>query len=239
MIANCKLQNFISLTHRKCTEIMNKRKLILAVILISLIFSSCLKNYYGVNGFGKFSFVDSNRFYYDYYDLGNDTGYYQMRGDTIFLTSSIQSVEFHQCNSNNLTDTSNSLDIRLRIFEKNEESFKDTILKMNQLNRIYINNQFFYSGQLLSFNFFVENRFLVRKNLVFNGYFEIDSIIGSGKCIYFQNYPLLIKDGYLLPFDKDANTYFKKINDSEFLPMKKGRKDKKYKTNYSGFGHIR
>lgn len=60
------------------------------IIWVLLIFSySCTsQDYYGINNFGRLELLDNNKFYFDYFDVGNDTGRYTMSKDTIFLTSS-------------------------------------------------------------------------------------------------------------------------------------------------------
>jgi len=157
-----------------------------------------------------------------------------------------QRVRFFEDTTKSIDDSS-YINIRLRIYErdgilynnspKKGELVRDTIVKMDINFRVYVENLFISYGQLLSFNFLGENRFFVKKDTLCNGYFEID-VLPIGKRACFQDYPLLMKNGYLLPFDERANTRFKKINDYEFLPMKKGTRNQKYKTHYSGVGIV-
>lgn len=228
---------------------MNRIFFLFGIILISSVYTVCSQNYYCVNGYGKIFFLKNGTFYFDYFDVGNDTGTYVIKGDTILLNSSTQPVEFFTCNIEKLQDTSYLLDVRLRKYAKkgfrlengkfnyyDGELLKDTIVKIDSEDKIYVRNMSLFEGSLITFDLFGGYRHVILKDTLFTGYFKID--VNLRKKVYFENYPLLIRDGYLLPFNEEANEYFKKINGFEFLPMKKGKKNQKYKTYLSGFGEI-
>lgn len=229
---------------------MNTLKILLSIIFFSVFLTSYSQEYYCVNGYGKISLLNDGEFYFDYFDVGNDTGSYIIKGDTLFLTSSIQPVEFFACDNKYFTDTSSLLDIGVKVYAKNGfvlkdnkfilhhgELLKDINLKIDTSAKIFVEKMLFSEGQLISFDFFGGYRFLVPEDTVLTGYFYID-VYAEGRRVYFRNYPLLIIDDFLLPFERNANEYFRKINGFEFLPMKKGKENQKYKTYMSGFGSV-
>jgi len=217
------------------------------IVLFSLFATSCSLNYYSVSGYGKLTFLNTKDFYFDFFDIGNDTGTYKVVGDTVFLTSSHQPVEYYSNEIKPMLDTLILFDLEMRIYASNEFLFKDnkfipqygnllkdTIVKMDTLNRIHFDEFFLNSGQLICFYFLGEYKYIVPQDTVIKGFLKLN--IDLGKRAYFKNYPLLMQDGYLLPFNEEANEFFRRINGFDFLPMKKSKKNKKYNTYLSGFG---
>lgn len=219
------------------TQVKNNVSLLL---LFYIIF--CLdvysQEYYSVNNFGKLTLNFDSSFCIHYWDCCIDSGVYKIKGDTVFLNSTIPVSKISRINKYqeriyyfNFVSWVEIFDLNGCLKEK-LISIVDTIRK-----EIKINGVKFEKGQLLNFSILgMPRKMIWNTDTIHSCYIEIDQRIG--RRIYFENYPLLMRDKYLLPFDEDANEYFRKINGFEFLPMIKGTKKQKYKTYLSGSGEI-
>jgi len=200
--------------------------------------SACSQEYYSVNNFGKLTLHNDSSFCFHYWDCGVDSGFYKIKEDTFFFTSNIPAVKFMRINDYKESNYHFNFVSWVEIFDSNGCFKKKKLSKIDTLkNDVKIDSIEFEKGQVLNFSIFgMSRKLLWNTDTIHSCYFEID--LRYGRRIYFENYPLLIRDDYLLPFDEEANEYFRKINGFEFLPMKKGKKNQKYKTYMSGFGPI-
>jgi hypothetical protein len=199
-------------------------------------FCSCSQSYYyGINSYGKLTLSNNNKYYLDYFDNDQDTGSYSIIGDTLFLKTNSVPVKFSKIHPDSLIQP-NGFDIPIKVYQSGC-LILDTVATFDTLQDCVFIDLALQEGYLLSFQFLHCIYSIVLDNDISGKYwFKLD--MDFKRKLYFSNYPLLIRDRYLLPFDREANEYYKRINSFEFLPMKKGTKNTKYKTYLSGFGKI-
>ncbi len=220
---------------------MTRKNNIRLLVLFHLVFcfNACSQEYYSVSNFGKLKlYSEDSLFSFHYWNCGIDSGTYSVKNDTVFLNSIIPVVTILKINEYQENNYYFDFVSWIEIYDSGGCLIRKATSKIDTINNeVKINNIEFKKGYVLNFSIFGMPRKLIWHTDTINScYFEMDQ--RHGRRIYFDNYPLLMQDNYLLPFDEEANEYFRTINGFEFLPMKKGNKNKKYKTYLSGFGEI-
>lgn len=212
------------------------------LIIVILVMVGCSHSYYGIDNFGKLVLNKDGTYNYVFHDVGIDTGRYQILEDTLWMTSNNQPVTLIPVDSV-LPDLSNTIQIRMRIFdiygsqlEKGQSDFSDTLILLDANCRIFIQNLQLSAGQRIQFDFLHPYNYLASTDTIINGCFELDDL--WGKHVYFNHFPFLMKHKYLLPCDRESIELFNQFNTLELLPLKKGKKKRKFEVFFSGFGHI-
>lgn len=217
-----------------------KNKTIIVVILVIFIGKVYSQDFYGINGFGKLTLQEDYVFYFHYFDCGIDSGLYNIKGDTLFLNSFYKPVQISQINKFDegtfYFNTNCSYAISC---EEEDGSCCDTfpVQTWNIAASVFrMDSTFFNKDDMVDFWGLsrLYRRIIWPSDTIKSAYIQVDTAFG--RRVYFENYPLLIRDGYLLPFK--SNNYFRRINKFIFLPMKRGKKDLKYEVYLSGFGKI-
>ena len=188
--------------------------------------------YYGVNGFGCLILYKDNIFTYDINNCKTDTGTYIIKGDTLLLTTPYKPVF--------IEDGKDSFSSSTFLFENLilYDDFGGMALKERKkvkydtiLNKFIINNCNFTFGQNIEIN--LEGyiiRFKWDKKYAQNCLIDIVDVFKVHN--YMNEFPLLIKDGFLLPFDDSENDYYYFLNGRIFNPMLLSEQQKKYRKYY-------
>jgi|GEM_PF-5092761 len=202
----------------------------------------CSHSYYGIDNFGKLILNKNGTYNFIFHDVGIDTGKYQILKDTLWLTSNIQPVKLIPADFV-LPDLSNTVQIRMRIFdiygnqlEKDQNDFSDSLILLDAKGRIFFQNLELSAGQRIQFDFLIPYNYLASTDTTINGCFELADIFGQK--LYFNHFPLLMKNNYLLPCDGQSVELFNLLNNSNLLPLKKGKKNREFKVALSGFGPV-
>jgi hypothetical protein len=207
----------------------------LFILFIISVHTSVAQSYYCVDGLGKLTLYENGKFYFDYFDVVGDTGTYKICGDTLFLTSSKEPIEITKINedfkkSKGHKCTFWQYDWKNELIKKGEEIY-DTI----QEGIIYDKKEYM-QNDLICFKTINTYCIIWPSDTINSCVLKLDfSVL---RTLYFDNYPLLMKDGYLLPIDTYSIDKFFKINRTILIPLKVGDENQEYDVYYSGFGEI-
>ncbi len=202
----------------------------------------CSHSYYGIDNYGKLVLNNNGTYNCIFHDVGNDTGRYQILNDTLWLTSNIQPVTLISADSV-LPDFSNTVQIRMRIFDisgsqlgKDQNDFSDSLVLLDANGRIFFHNLELSAGQRIQFDFLHTYNYLASTDTIINGCFEL-AVLWERQ-VYFNHFPFLMKNNYLLPCDRESVELFNLHNNIDLLPLKKGKKKRKFEVYFSGVGPI-
>lgn len=226
----------------------NKSNLLFICVLFS-VNSLNAQSYYGENGLGRMDLINDSMYSVSFYAYGNivfnDTGTYHLMSDTIFLNSIIkQNFEFitesRAVYSNEIESFSEFSEYAIKIYRKKTE-------KENEYQFIYeslitlsdydsARNEIFCpvlvtNGDIIILEYFSPykyRRFMVETPNKYELYKLRFRIIDKKiDRVYFDNFPLKIKNNKLIPLDEEKNFKCWVDNGFYFPTMKKEKTSKK------------
>ena len=204
------------------------------------------QSYYGENGLGRLELINDSLYSVSFYVYGNfdfsDTGTYYRKGDTVFLNSAIkQNFEF-------ITESRNVNYDKFDCFS--EYAFKIYIKKTEKENEYQfmhedkiplsdydsVRNEIFSPvsvshGDIIvveSFSIYQYRRFMIETPNKYKSY-KLRFRIVDNKIdrVYFDDFPLKIKNNKLIPLDEEKNFKCWVDNGFYFPTMKREQTSKK------------
>lgn len=219
---------------------MNKKEVICVLLLIiSFLGLKAQTYYYGIDNFGKLILHSDDTFSYKYFDCCTDSGTYIMNKDTLILNSLQQAITLS--NINEYEDSVfyiNDYCSHITLTKMEDEcniinlAVKHS-LKRNICDTLY--NASFKRNDWVQFvNFLYPNRAILWTSDTIRSA-TLNIYPKEGRRLYFDNYPMLIRDQYLMPFDLLANRHFYLHNNINLVPLEKGDENEEFLIYISGF----
>lgn len=212
---------------------------VLFLLISSHVFS---QTYYGKNNFGKFEILNDSictASFLSGIGVGSlipwtDTIHYYKRGDTIFISTNLKHFfEISNIYSKKYYDSCiNKHPMIVKKYSKINGKYKfegESVIEFNN-KRNYIDfESYIYKGDIFVIKFYTSY-----KRFVWEGEetkkFRVN-VVGFGQQeLFFDNFPLLIRDNKIIPIDKEKNFKSWVENGFYFPVMKKSKIVKEYNT---------
>ncbi|MFA5542108.1 MAG: hypothetical protein WC984_10575 [Bacteroidales bacterium] len=214
------------------------RKVILFVFVFLYTIQVHSQIYYGEKDFGRIELLKDSimtvSFAREGYEDLIDTCYYRIKGDTMFLSSKIKKRYEVEINDKR-QPIGDGFPVLVKYYWKTGKGYE---LVFEYLP-IYdtVNEQIVFNGDfpinegviLVIYDEINYNRMIWENGL--SKKFTIKKVKNSGlQHVFFDDFPLLVKGGKLIPIDKDKN-FLSWVNNGFYFPiMKRAKKEMEYKT---------
>lgn len=217
-----------------------KNIIMLSVLLISnFVFS---QTYYGKKNFGQFEIINDSVCTVSFLGLPDwdivDTCYYKRNNDTLFFSSNPKQqckIEYNPYEST----VGKGFPVLMKLYQKRQKKYELVgeiwDLTYDTLNKRIVWNEHRDDNLLLVIRIgpYYDIRTKVKRQVIKISSDKIPLIINVDyvpTCMYFDNFPLLIKGNKLVPIDKEKNEQCWIENGFYFPKMKKSKKKKDYNT---------
>ncbi len=196
------------------------------------------EEYYPIDGYGKLTLFDNGRFYYDFFDANQkDTGSYIVKYDTLYLTSGYPN-NIIIIPSDKPLDTLNCMG--WKFLGKREDAdnkfLEEVVFSWDTVVKAFVvNNCTFKKGDIISAGYYLINKYMWETDTIKYCYIKDCAPFSGGGALFLNNYPLLMRNKSLKPFNSIENEKYELINRYKPVKMKKKNKLHKYKVRESGY----